>query len=239
MKDDMTNEAARFLVGPGEDWIKLQRQLDKLQMVEWVHGLASWDIISHLTFPWEASMDGARRCYERFMQKSVPTVSYFYAEEQNPGRPGYHVHALWADAKTLYRKEAWAAWHERFRRGRQGARARIEPVHDKGDVAGYCAKYVTKAGAWWNVKLQWHRSQALRGEPFSLERERDTRLPVPQKEFPFAVDVFNLASDPLADAPTLSTAAPEDPRQVQLWRDRGDGVWERTTADQVEPRHRA
>jgi hypothetical protein len=36
--------------------------------------------------------------------------------------------------------------------GRYG-RARIEPVNNNDDVADYCAKYVTKEGSWWNLKL--------------------------------------------------------------------------------------
>src|ERR1039458_2321454 len=191
----------RILAGAGEDYMKLQLHLDKLAMVSWVDRLAPWQVISHLTFPWEASLDGARRGYERFMVKTLPHLSYFFAEEQNPGRPGYHVHALWADCKTLYRREAWAAWRERFRMGQQGARARIEPVRDRGDVASYCAKYVTKQRAWWNVKLQWHRQHALTGEPIAL------------------------AAQPPLSAAELPAVA-DDPRQAVLWRQRSDGVWE-------------
>ncbi len=34
----------------------------------------------------------------------------------------------------------------------------IEPVNNRDDVTDYCAKYVSKEGAWWNVKLlgRWH-----------------------------------------------------------------------------------
>lgn len=223
----------RILAGIGEDYLKLQLQLDKLQMVNWVHNLAPWEVISHLTFRWEVSLDAARRGYERFMRKALPHLSYFYAEEANPSRDGYHVHALWSDCKTLYRKEAWATWFKRF------GRARIEPVRDKGDVSSYCSKYVTKQGAWWNVSLQWHRSQALRGAPFHLERDAqlaaDTRLPVPQHEFPFAADTFNLASDPPAPAAEAGAIA-EDPRQASLWTLRSDGVWERSTATDTRSR---
>jgi len=201
-----------------------QAKVDAEQMADWVNWLGPWDVIAHLTFRWEVSLDAARRGYERFMRRALPEVSYFYAEEANPARDGYHVHALWGDARTVYRKEAWATWFKRF------GRARIEPVRDHGDVSRYCAKYVTKEGAWWNLKLQWHRSQAQRGESFKLERDvevdRDTRLPVPQKEFRFAADVFNLASDPPTDAPSISSAASVDPRQGCLWRRRPDGVFE-------------
>src|ERR1035437_3384171 len=96
----------RILAGPGEEMLKLQLHLDKLAMVSWVDALAPWEVISHLTFRWEVSLDGARRGYEKFMTRELPHLSYFYAEEANPSRDGYHIHALWSDAKTLYRKEA-------------------------------------------------------------------------------------------------------------------------------------
>jgi len=214
----------RILAGTGEDYMKLQLHLDKLQMVEWVDSLAPWEVISHLTFRWEVSLDAARRGYERFMRRALPHLSYFYAEEANPSRDGYHIHALWADAKTLYRKEAWATWFKRF------GRARIEPVRDRGDVTNYCAKYVTKERSWWNVKLQWHRSQALRGEAFTLEREAGSSgyapLPVPQNEFPYAAEVFNLTCHaPPAEAPQAE-ANVNDPHQQCLWTQRPGGIWE-------------
>lgn len=137
---------------------------DRLTMADWVHGLAPWQVISHLTFRWEASLESGRRCYEKFMRRHLARVSYFYALEENPCRDGFHVHALWADAGSVFRREAWAAWFKAY------GRARIEPVRSKGDVSDYCSKYVTKEGAWWNVKLQWHRLQAQHGASFALER---------------------------------------------------------------------
>jgi len=98
------------------------------------------------------------------MRRHLARVSYFYALEENPCRDGFHVHALWADAGSVFRREAWAAWFKAY------GRARIEPVRSKGDVSDYCSKYVTKEGAWWNVKLQWHRLQGLHRAPFALER---------------------------------------------------------------------
>jgi hypothetical protein len=139
-----------------------QRAVDKLQMADWVNVLAPWDVISHLTFSWECSLDSGRRCYEKFMRKHLPQVSYFYALEENPSRDGFHVHALWADAGSVFRKAAWSRWFRTY------GRARIEPVSSHEDVSGYCAKYVTKERAWWNVKLQWHRIQTLNGTPFRL-----------------------------------------------------------------------
>lgn len=148
------------LLLPGCD----QRKVDARQMADWVNWLAPWEVISHLTWRWESSLDSSRRTFERFMRRHLSRVSYFYALEQNPSRDGYHVHALWADAGSIFRREAWAAWFKRY------GRARIEPVRSFEDVSGYCAKYVTKERAWYDVKLQWHRIQAMHGRPFKLEQ---------------------------------------------------------------------
>lgn len=211
----------RVLADLGEDFVSLQRSVDKLQMASWVRALAPWQVIAHLTFRWEVSLWAARRGYERYMRKSLPRVSYFYAEECNPSRDGYHVHALWSDCRAVFRREAWAAWFKRF------GRARIEPVRNEGDVSDYCAKYVTKEGAWWDCKLQWHRLEAMHGRPFKLEvqrvGERDQvelerdRGAAPafvksEREFEFASDVFNLYR--------------ERPGEC-VWRPTEDGRWER------------
>lgn len=140
----------------------LQRRFDSQQMADWVNWLADWQVIAHLTFSWECSLDSGRRVFERFMARHLARVSYFYALEENPARDGFHVHALWADAGSVFRREVWAAWFTRY------GRARIEPVNNHLDVSNYCAKYVTKERAWWNLKMQWHRLLALRGEGFCL-----------------------------------------------------------------------
>ena len=122
-----------------------------IEMADWVHSLAPWQVISHLTFAWEASIWSAARCYEKFMRSELRGVSYFYAIEQNPSRDGHHIHALWVDCKNLRRRDIWREWFARY------GRNRIEPVNSRDDVADYCAKDVTKEGAWWNVKLLSHR----------------------------------------------------------------------------------
>ena len=118
-----------------------------VQMGDWVHSLAPWQVISHMTFSWEASIESAQRCYEKFMRTEMRGVSYFYALEQNPNRDGFHVHALWCDCLNKSRREVWQSWFKRY------GRARIEPINNRDDVADYCAKYVSKERSWWNVKL--------------------------------------------------------------------------------------
>jgi hypothetical protein len=133
----------------------------KVEMGDWVHSLAPWQVISHMTFAWEASIWSGMRCYEKFMRQEMWGVSYFYALEQNPCRDGFHVHALWCDCMNKSRREIWRRWFERY------GRARIEPVNSRDDVADYCAKYVTKEGSWWNVKLVGQRHPAFKD--FKLE----------------------------------------------------------------------
>lgn len=130
-----------------EPALRLKAARLNVEMGDWVHSLAEWQVISHLTFSWEASIWSAQRCYEKFMRTEMRGVSYFYALEQNPGRDGYHVHALWCDCKSKTRKIVWRSWFERY------GRNRIEPVNNRDDVADYCAKYVCKEGAWWSHPL--------------------------------------------------------------------------------------
>lgn len=139
-----------------------QAEWDKLHIADWVNLLAPWQVISHLTFAWQASFDSGRRVYEKFMKRHLPTVSYFYALEQNPSRDGCHVHALWASSSTVFRKGVWGVWKERY------GRARIEPVRGHQDVSSYCAKYVTKERAWYDVRLKgsvrYRYESLIRGE---------------------------------------------------------------------------
>jgi hypothetical protein len=136
------------------------------EMSQWVNSLASWSVIAHHTFSWEASLWSCRRVYERFMRESLPGLSFFYAIEQNPSRDGHHVHAMW-DSLGAPRKATHREWLKRY------GRNRIEPVRNFGDVVSYCAKYVVKEGTWWDFHLDRaaydraaHHRAATRGEQF-------------------------------------------------------------------------
>ena len=67
-----------------EPALRLKAAQLNVEMGDWVHSLAEWQLISHLTFSWEASIWSAQRCYEKFMRTEMRGVSYFYALEQNP-----------------------------------------------------------------------------------------------------------------------------------------------------------
>ena len=123
----------------------------QIEMGDWVHSIAPWQVISHMTFEKEVMIWSARRCYEKFMRQELWGVSYFYALEENPSRKGFHIHALWCDCKSRSRRDIWREWFARY------GRARIEPINSRDDVSDYCAKYVTKEDWWWDVKLFSHR----------------------------------------------------------------------------------
>jgi len=141
-------------------------------MGDWVNGLAPWKCFSTLTFRWHSSLPATVKAYEKFMDAKMPGVSYFYAVESNPSGDGTHVHALWTEP-GVQRRTAWKEWFDQY------GRARIEPIgfrqarHRTGvevllprgygpfndqlaeaNVTDYCAKYVCKDGAWWNVRLK-------------------------------------------------------------------------------------
>lgn len=131
-----------------------EENLSVLHMTDFVHNLAPWRVFATHTFTWEASFWSATKSYRRFMNRSCPAVSYFYALEKNKGRDGFHVHALWADCEGVQRSEIWKRWFATY------GRNRIEPVRGISDVARYCTKYVCKEGVWWDVKIVspdlWH-----------------------------------------------------------------------------------
>lgn len=205
-----------------------QRKWDASTMADWVNWLAPWQVISHLTFSWEASLDAGRKAYEKFMAKHLGRLSYFYALEQNPGRDGFHVHALWADAGTLFRKSAWSEWFNTY------GRARIEPVRRYEDVSGYCAKYVTKEGSWWNVKLQWHRIEAMHKRPFRLETNLARRAEPASDQ----VSVADVATqiDPLPPGAQEWCAEVDHTLPVAAWNwDGNAGVWKCSFGGVAQP----
>jgi hypothetical protein len=138
-----------------ENLQEFQRQLDKIQRVEWIQSMGPWEVMMTGTFRWEASMESGRRCFTKWIRRKLPRVSYYYVLEQNPSRDGFHVHSLWADAQTVYRREMWADWVKRY------GRARIEPVRSAKDSADYASKYLTKPNCWWDYFLQWHRQHRV------------------------------------------------------------------------------
>jgi hypothetical protein len=114
----------------------------------WIHSLRPWADFATLTFAGHpVGQHAAAMHFKYFMQDHARGCSYFVAFEPNPGRAGYHAHAL-LHALEQQRKALWQDWFQ------QHGRNRIEPIESKGDVVSYCAKYVTKnKDAWWDLKL--------------------------------------------------------------------------------------
>ena len=144
-------------------------------MSVWVNGLAKWEWIAHLTFRYEASLWSAQRQMEKFWVDVAEGLSWFYAIEQNPSRDGHHIHALIANPRELRRRAIWKAWFERY------GRNRIEPVRSLDDVSCYCAKYVCKERAWWDVHLDptahhLARARAGAGSPVDHQRSEELQL---------------------------------------------------------------
>lgn len=127
----------------------LQQQILIDNMSAFVLGLAEWKVFATHTFRWNASLRSAGRCYERFMNGTLPSISYFYAVESHPGGHGGHVHAIW-DSDQAPRIATHREWLKRY------GRNRIEPVKGRKDVVEYCAKvcYLLKQErCWWNFHL--------------------------------------------------------------------------------------
>jgi len=125
------------------------------EMSKFVWELASWRVFATFTFRWSASVESARRCFERFVRRSIPNVSFFFAIELHPGGHGGHVHALF-DRDDFPRKAVWSAWKKRY-----GVN-RVEPIKGFQNVCDYVAKYVVKDHSWWNFSLNraaWQRFQ--------------------------------------------------------------------------------
>ena len=56
-----------------------------VDMGDWVHSLAPWQVISHMTFAWEASVWSAQRCYEKFMRTGNVGRIVFLRAGTEPG----------------------------------------------------------------------------------------------------------------------------------------------------------
>ena len=112
------------------------------EFTNWLHDMAPWDLFFTGTFAWESSLQATRKSFQNFMKNNLPGVSYFFVSEKNPLRPGYHIHALMADATGVYRKGIWALWKKKY------GLNRLEPIRSRMDVEKYttkhCVSYLTK-----------------------------------------------------------------------------------------------
>lgn len=140
----------RVLMPLGENYAEAQRAVDALQRVAWIESLAPWEVMATMTFRWESSVWSAMRAFRKTMARRLPGVSYYAVTERNPSRDGYHLHSLWADCRSVSRKEEWRHWFTTY------GRALIEPVRKAADVASYASKYLTKEESHLEIVLRSH-----------------------------------------------------------------------------------
>lgn len=147
----------------GENYAEAQRAVDALQRVAWIESLAPWEVMATMTFRWESSVWSAMRAFRKTMARRLPGVSYYAVTERNPSRDGYHLHSLWADCRSVSRKEEWRHWFTTY------GRALIEPVRKAADVASYASKYLTKEESHLEIVLRSHHRDRIHGTAFKLE----------------------------------------------------------------------
>jgi hypothetical protein len=124
---------------------------DEKEIVSFVHTLPRphyWELFATVTFRRPRGLFEASKAYRRWMDRTLPRVTHFWAIERNPsGDGGHHVHALWAGTEDLVRTEVWKKAFEQL------GRTRIEPIKSNADVTMYCTKYAVKEGALIEWKL--------------------------------------------------------------------------------------
>ncbi|SRR6266404_5552349 len=131
---------------------------EKAELECFVAFMAPWEVFATHTFSRPRGLFEAGKIYEGFMDRVCPKVTHFYAVEKNPGGPGHHIHAMWADCEEVCRKAVWKQWFHQL------GRNRIEPIRSSGGVRNYCVKYVLKEGALWWFRInnpQLHAKVAL------------------------------------------------------------------------------
>lgn len=130
------------------------RRLDTREtFLDWASQITSWTTKADMTFTWNCDEFTARKKFERWMKKNLPSSNYIYSIERDPNQDkvmptsnginqSCHIHAVtdtnWSKLKKqgVTRKQIWNEWYSRF------GRARIEPGKSMSDVLGYCMKKV-------------------------------------------------------------------------------------------------
>lgn len=121
------------------------------ELVDWVTGLADWEIFFTGTYRGEFSEEASRKSFEKWAEIEIPEYSYLYSIERNPSRHGHHVHAIFADCDGIHRKTVWKKWFDRY------GRAKVEQIRSREEAVSYVSKhvvgYMLKHGGWWNLKI--------------------------------------------------------------------------------------
>lgn len=143
---------------------------EQKEMINWMDSLCPWETFFTGTTTWKSSAECLKRCYEGFMKKHYPAISYAYCLEPFKTRgwvtngmfnPAFHMHAMFDAGHDISWKEFWATWFKKY------GRCKTEPIRHKADVQSYVTKYLMKSQddktnigrneIWWDVKLSKYR----------------------------------------------------------------------------------
>lgn len=143
---------------------------EQQEMVSWLNSLCPWAIFFTGTTEWKSTAACLQKCYESFMKKYYPQVSYAYCLEPFSSHgwwangkftPAFHMHAMFDAGHDIRWAKFWNRWKDKY------GRNRAEPITHKADVNAYVTKYIMKGHddktnnsreeVWWNVKLSAYR----------------------------------------------------------------------------------
>ncbi len=149
------------------------------ETVSWVLGLAQpiggWTLAADMTFgsgEWQGRRRGTRRdrrdllvstrkrgfdpddallCFRKFMDRTLPHVTWFAGVEPNPDwskiNPGFHLHSTWAGLDEKRRLQAKKLWVE------ENGFCKIEPIRNLQASTQYCTKHLIKRGSLYGWKI--------------------------------------------------------------------------------------
>ena len=120
---------------------------------DWLRQVAPWTTKADMTYSWNCNEFDAKKKFEKWMRKHLPSSNYIYAVERDPYQDkvaptsnginqACHIHAItdtnWPRLKKagVSRKQIWNEWFSRY------GRAKIEPARNIKDAVGYCMKKV-------------------------------------------------------------------------------------------------
>ena len=132
---------------------EIRRLTVRESFLAWIDQIAEWTTKADFTFAWNCNEFDARKKFEKWMRKTLPSTTYLYSIERDPNQhkvastseglnQACHIHAVfdtnWHFLKrgNVTRKQIHENWKARY------GRNRIEPCKSKSDTLGYCMKKV-------------------------------------------------------------------------------------------------
>ena len=132
---------------------EIRRLTTRESFFQWADQICLWTTKADFTFGWNCTEFDARKKFERWMRKTLPSTTYLYAVERDPNQdkvlPGglginqaCHIHAVfdtdWNRLKRggVLRRDVWKDWKDRY------GRCRIEPLESRKAGVDYAMKKV-------------------------------------------------------------------------------------------------